>query len=128
MKAAATNYIELILKESDNNVKLIVLDKLIKLKENPSHEKVLQELMTDIMVVLSSADLEVRRKTLDLVLKLFILRNIEEVVMVLKKVVTKTHTEGNQDNSGNYRQILVHPLHSYCVKYPDVAPAVDTNT
>ena len=84
--------------------------------------------MTDIMVVLSSADLEVRRKTLDLVLELVILRNIEEVVMVLKKVVTKTHTEGNQDNSGNYRQILVRTLHSYCVKYPDVAPAVDTNT
>ena len=41
-QAAATNYIELILKESDNNVKLIVLDKLIKLKANPSHEKVLQ--------------------------------------------------------------------------------------
>jgi len=42
LQAAATNYIELILKESDNNVKLIVLDKLIKLKSNPNHEKVLQ--------------------------------------------------------------------------------------
>ena len=44
--------------------------------------------------------------------------------MVLKKEVTKTHTEGDQDNSGNYRQILVRTLHSCCVKYPDVAPAV----
>ena len=33
----------------------------------------------DIMRVLSSTDLEVRRKTLDLVLELVTLRNIEEV-------------------------------------------------
>ena len=45
--------------------------------------------------------------------------------MVLKKEVTKIHTE---DNSGNYRQILVRTLHSSCVKYPDIAPAVDANT
>lgn len=42
LQAAATCYIELIVKESDNNVKLIVLDRLIALKEVPSHEKVLQ--------------------------------------------------------------------------------------
>lgn len=124
VKAAATNYIELILKESDNNVKLIVLDKLIKLRENPSHEKVLQELVMDILRVLSSPDLEVRKKTLDLIMQLVTLRNIEEVVMVLRKEVTKTHTEGGQDDSGNYRQLLVRTLHSCCVKYPDVAPTV----
>lgn len=41
-QAAASCYIELIVKESDNNVKLIVLDRLIALKEVPAHEKVLQ--------------------------------------------------------------------------------------
>ncbi len=40
--AAATCYIEIILKESDNNVKLIVLDRLIALKEQPNQERVLQ--------------------------------------------------------------------------------------
>ena len=30
------------MKESDNNVKLIVLDRLIALKEVPAHERVLQ--------------------------------------------------------------------------------------
>ena len=44
--------------------------------------------------------------------------------MVLKKEITKTHTEGDQDESGNYRQLLVRTLHSCCVKYPDVAPTV----
>jgi len=124
VKAAATNYIELILKESDNNVKLIVLDKLIKLKETPAHEKVLQELVMDILRVLASPDLEVRKKTLDLVLELVTIRNMEEIVMILKKEVTKTHTEGAEDDSGNYRQLLVRTLHTCCVKYPDVAPSV----
>ena len=41
-QSAASCYIELIVKESDNNVKLIVLDRLITLKDNPSHEKVLR--------------------------------------------------------------------------------------
>lgn len=124
VKAAASTYIELILKESDNNVKLIVLDKLIKLKENPAHEKVLQELVMDILRVLASPDLEVRKKTLDLVLDLVTVRNMEEIVQILKKEVTKTHTEGAEDDSGNYRQLLVRTLHTCCVKYPDVAPSV----
>ena len=42
LQAAIQCYIELVVKESDNNVKLIVLDRLIALKEIPSHKKVLQ--------------------------------------------------------------------------------------
>ena len=30
------------MKESDNNVKLIVLDRLIALQQNPAHEKIIQ--------------------------------------------------------------------------------------
>ena len=41
-QAASICYVDLIVKESDNNVKLIVLDRLIELRENPSHERVLQ--------------------------------------------------------------------------------------
>jgi len=124
VKAAASCYIDLIVKESDNNVKLIVLDRLIKLKENPAHEKVLQELVMDILRILSSPDLEVRKKSLELVVDLMTSRNCEEVVMLLKKEVNKTHTEGDSDESGNYRQVLVRTLHSCSVKFPEVAPSV----
>lgn len=65
-QAAASCYIEIIIKESDNNVKLIVLDRLIALKDHPTHERVLQDLVMDILRVLSSPDLEVRKKTLNL--------------------------------------------------------------
>lgn len=52
IKAAASCYIELIVKESDNNVKLIVLDRLISMKESSSHERNLQDLVMDILRVL----------------------------------------------------------------------------
>lgn len=52
IKAAASCYIELVVKESDNNVKLIVLDRLISMKDSPNHEKVLQDLVMDILRVL----------------------------------------------------------------------------
>ena len=79
----------------------------------------------DILRVLASPDLEVRKKTLDLVLEVVNLRNIHEVVMILKKEITKTHTEdGTAEDSGNYRQILVRMLHACSVKFPDVAESV----
>ena len=52
IKAAAACYVELIIKESDNNVKIIVLDRLTELKEQ--HERVLQDMVMDILRALSS--------------------------------------------------------------------------
>lgn len=124
IRAAASCYIELIVKESDNNVKLIVLDRLIALKDSPVHERVLQELVMDILRVLSSPDLEVRRKTLNLSLDLVSSRNMEEMVLVLKKEVSKTHNTVEHEDTGKYRQLLVRTLHSCCVKFPDVSTTV----
>ncbi|KAH0620914.1 hypothetical protein JD844_021820 [Phrynosoma platyrhinos] len=83
IKAAAQCYIDLIIKESDNNVKLIVLDRLIELKDHPAHERVLQDLVMDILRVLSTPDLEVRKKTLQLALDLVSSRNVEELMEFL---------------------------------------------
>ena len=49
--AAASCYIEIILKESDNNVKLIVMDRLIALKEQPNQERVLQVLFRPLQLL-----------------------------------------------------------------------------
>lgn len=124
VKAAAQCYIELIVKESDNNVKLIVLDKIIQLKEVPSHEKVLQELVMDILRVLSSPDIEVRRKTLNLCLDLVTSRTINEMVGLLKKELSKTNNTNELDDIDKYKQLLIRSLHSLSVKFPDVAPVI----
>lgn len=124
IKAAASCYIELIIKESDNNVKLIVLDRLISLKDDPAQEKVLQDLVMDILRVLQASDLEVRRKTLDLAMDLVTSRNVGEMVLVLKKEVTKTENAGEHEDTGKYRQLLVRTLHACSVKFPDIAAQV----
>jgi hypothetical protein len=49
--AAASKLIELAIKESDNNVKLMVLDKVSELHE--LHEGVLEELVMELLRVLS---------------------------------------------------------------------------
>jgi len=124
VRAAATCYIELIVKESDNNVKLIVLDRLIELKEVPAHEKVLQDLVMDILRVLAAPDMEVRKKTLNLALDLISSRNVEEMVLVLKKEVVKTNNAVEHEDTGKYRQLLVRTLHQCSVKFPDIASTV----
>ncbi|XP_023575094.1 coatomer subunit beta [Octodon degus] len=121
IKAAAQCYIDLIIKESDNNVKLIVLDRLVELKEHPAHERVLQDLVMDILRVLSTPDLEVRKKTLQLALDLVSSRNVEELVIVLKKEVIKTNNVSEHEDTDKYRQLLVRTLHSCSVRFPDMA-------
>ncbi|KAL7992159.1 hypothetical protein Chor_016415 [Crotalus horridus] len=124
VKAAAQCYIDLIIKESDNNVKLIVLDRLIELKDHPSHERVLQDLVMDILRVLSTPDLEVRKKTLQLALDLVSSRNVEELVIVLKKEVIKTNNVTEHEDTDKYRQLLVRTLHSCSVRFPEMAANV----
>ena len=123
IKAAASCYIELVVKESDNNVKLIVLDRLIAMKDSPTYERVLQDLVMDILRVLVSPALEVRTKTLALAMDLVTTRTIEEMVQLLKKEVMRT-AGGEHEDAGKYRQLLVQTLHTCSIKFPDVAATV----
>ena len=52
VKAAAACFIDLIVKESDNNVKMIVLDRVEALRSK--HEHVLDDMVMDLLRVLSS--------------------------------------------------------------------------
>lgn len=77
---AATTYAQLLNTQSDNNVKLIVLERLAGLKKH--HAKVLQEVLMDILRALSSPNVDICRKTLEVAMDLVTPRNIEEVVQV----------------------------------------------
>ena len=91
VKAAATKFIELSIKEADNNVKLIVLDRVDQLRKR--NEGVLDDLTMEILRVLSSTDIDVRKKALSIVLEMVSSKNVEEVVMLLKKELSKTVDE-----------------------------------
>jgi coatomer subunit beta len=134
IRAAANTYCQLLLSQSDNNVKLIVLDRLQELKV--THREVMVEMIMDVLRALSSPNLDIRRKTLDIALDLITPRNIDEVVMTLKKEVVKTQSKELEKN-GEYRQMLVQAIHSCALKFPEVASTVvhllmdflgDTNT
>ncbi|PON81512.1 Coatomer beta subunit [Trema orientale] len=121
VKAAASTYCQLLLSQSDNNVKLIVLDRLSELKA--LYREIMVELIMDVLRALSSPNLDVKRKTLDIVLDLITHRNVDEVVLMLKKEVVKTQS-GEHEKNGEYRQMLVQAIHTCAVKFPEVASTV----
>ncbi|KDQ15645.1 hypothetical protein BOTBODRAFT_31532 [Botryobasidium botryosum FD-172 SS1] len=121
IKAAASCLIELIVKESDNNVKVIVLDRLDALRSK--HEHVLDSLVMDILRVLSSPDMEVRRKCLHIALAMVTSRNVEEVVMLLKTQLTRT-LDQEFDKNLEYRQLLIQSIHICAIKFSEVAANV----
>ncbi|XP_009781478.1 coatomer subunit beta-1 [Nicotiana sylvestris] len=121
IRAAANTYCQLLQSQSDNNVKLIVLDRLNELKS--SHKDIMVDMIMDVLRVLSSPNLDIRRKTLDIVLELITPRNINEVVLTLKKEVVKTQS-GELEKNGEYRQMLIQAIHSCAIKFPEVASTV----
>ncbi|KAF9422277.1 coatomer subunit beta [Podila epigama] len=121
VKAAASCYIELIVKEADNNVKFIVLGRFQELREK--HEKVLDDLVMEILRVLSSPDIAVRRKAIGIALDMVSSRNVDEVVGFLKKELSKT-LDQDYDLNMEYRQLLIQSIHSCAIKFSEVAANV----
>uniref|UniRef100_A0AAV1UYQ3 Coatomer subunit beta n=1 Tax=Peronospora matthiolae TaxID=2874970 RepID=A0AAV1UYQ3_9STRA len=121
VRAAAKTYCGLLNSQSDNNVKLIVLDRLADLKKH--HTKVLQEIVMDIMRALSSPSLDICKKVLEIAMDLVTVRNIDEVVTHLKREVVKTQDK-TREKAGEYRHLLIKAIHACAVKFPEVANAV----
>jgi coatomer subunit beta len=120
--------INLLCTESDHNVKLVVLDRLVDIKTR--YRKVLQGLVMDILRALTTPNMQLRHKTLELAMDLVTSQNVNEVVLLLKKEVNKTQqlaeeTCGKVDiETAQYRRLLIHAIHQCAVKFPDVANEV----
>ncbi|KAF7713143.1 Coatomer beta subunit [Penicillium ucsense] len=121
VKAAAGKLIELAIREADNNVKLIVLDRVDQLRKR--NEGVLDDLTMEILRVLTSPDIDVRRKALGIALEMVSSKNVEEIVMLLKKELAKTVNEQYEQNS-EYRQLLVQSIHNCAIKFSEIAASV----
>jgi len=117
---AVTTYCQLLASESDNNIKMIILNRLDRLKRR--NEKILQQLLMDILRTLSSPSIDIRRKTLELVLDLVSSTNVEGVMQLLKKEIIKT--EGTPDKQDTYRKLLVDTMHQCAIKFPNVVSNV----
>ncbi|TID21416.1 Coatomer beta subunit [Venturia nashicola] len=121
IKAAATKFIELAVKEPDNNVKLIVLEKVAALQKK--NQGTLDDLVMEVLRVLSSPDLDVRKKALDIGLEMVTSRSVEEVVLLLQKELRKT-VDDNYEKSAEYRSLLIHSIHQVAIRFSEVASNV----
>lgn len=121
VKAAASKFIELSIKEPDNNVKLIVLDRVDALRKK--NEGILDDLMMEILRVLSSPDLDVRKKALDISLEMVSSKNVEQVVLLLKKELSKTLDQEFEKND-EYRRLLIHAIHQCAIRFSEVAASI----
>ena len=98
-----------------------MLERLQDLKKQ--HPKVVTELIMDILRALTSANLDIRKKTLDITLDLVTPNTIAEVMQVLKKEVAKTAGEDG-DKNGEYRTMLITAIHKSTTKFPDAVSTV----
>lgn len=122
IKAASQALMNILAQSSDNNIKLVVLDKINDIKSR--HAKVIQEQVMDILRVLSSnPHLDIVKKTLSIALDLVTPKNISEVISLLKKEIGKSQSE-EFEKGGEYRQILVQAIRNTAIRFPDIAAEV----
>lgn len=118
---AGSKFVELATKEANNNVKIITLERIKELnKLNPG---VLQDLSLEILRVLSTQDLDVRKKALAVTLEFISSRNVEDVIKLLKKELQAT-SHANEEKSAEYRQLLINAIHQMAIKFVEVAADV----
>jgi coatomer subunit beta len=121
IRAAAATYAQLLIGQSDNNMKLIVLERLAELKK--VHAKVLQEVLMDILRALSSPNVDICKKVLEVTMDLVTPRNIDEVVQLLKRELLRTQ-EADMEKGLAYRTLLIQAIHTCAQKSPEVASSV----
>jgi coatomer subunit beta len=146
-RAAAGAFTRILTKESDNNVKLIILDRLAALRRR--NAKTLRESVMDILRALQTPNLDIRRRTLEIAIELVTPKNVEAVMGLLKKEILTTGNAGpaqsskdaaasgpSSSSSGSgssggsdpeaakYRSLLIGAIHQCAVRFPEVAPSV----
>ncbi|OLL24612.1 Coatomer subunit beta [Neolecta irregularis DAH-3] len=121
IKAAALKLIHIITKESDNNVKIIVLDRIEHLRK--VHDKVVDDLIMEVLRVLSSPDIDVRKKALEISLEMVSSATVNEVILLLKKELAKS-MEQDYEKNNEYRQLIIHAIHTCAIRYSQVAADV----
>lgn len=125
VRAAAVTYTTLLNSQNDNNVMMIVLERLEQLQKK--HSKILQELLQDILRALSSPNPDICKKVLDVAMTLVTNKNVADVVTTLKREVSKTTQESSdssEDKGKVYRNMLITAIHGCAVRFPDVAEGV----
>merc|ERR1719249_52790 len=124
-------YTRLLQCESDQNVKLIVINRLHSLRVR--YQRNLRLVIMDILRGLSTPNIDVRRNILSLILALAAPNNISDIIGCLRKEIIAVNqsislmVESDVTSSLHrieYRNLLVETIHQCAVKFPEVASSV----
>lgn len=121
VRAAAVTYTNLLNGQNDNNIQLIVLERLEGLQKK--HYKIVQELLMDIMRALASPNPDICQKVLEITMESVTARNVDAVVTTLKRELQKALSE-DSEKSVAVRHLLVEAIHESAKKFPQVAESV----
>jgi coatomer subunit beta len=125
VKVALQAYLTLLSEQNDNNVKLIVLNKIIELKEN--YSKLLEDCIVEIMsVVKNSSSHEIRKRALDLATDLITGRNKSDVVGFLEKEIrfASKELDDKEKATHEYRKFIISKVNDVTVQFPDTIPTI----
>ena len=90
IKIAIQSYLNLLAEQNDNNVKMIVLNKIMDLRAK--YAKLLEDYISDILNIIneeSVSSLEINQKVLELTTELASSRNIKEIIAFLEKEIIR---------------------------------------
>lgn len=122
IKLTAACFIDICAKDSDNNVKLIALDSLMKLRKIHGAERVLRNSVMDILFILQSAtDLELHEKIVRLSLDLTSPLNVGGIIGALRQELRKMQDPSvlcSQQETFKYRRLLVDTVYKISEKFP----------
>lgn len=121
LREAASKLLQLISKESDNNARLIMLDRIEDIRQKQNG--VLEDLASDVLQVLNSTDLDVRRRALFLITRIINAKNVDDIILVLKSELKKV-VSSDSDNDVEYRRELTRAINECAVRHPSVVISV----
>lgn len=112
LKLSTNIYVQLLLTLTDNNVKLILLDKLQQILDiNP---RFLEDQVFDITKLLNNQSLEIRRKVIELIKRLVSEKNINSIFPLFLKELKKLAHDNEQKD---FRHLLIEIMDHFVASY-----------
>jgi coatomer subunit beta len=121
LKSAAAALVALLVDHSDNNVRLVTLDRLILLKQK--HPLVLQGMVLDLCRVLQAPSPDIRSRSLALISELVTSSNVDNVLGSLKKELSSRGSD-TLPADADFKASIVASLVVLTSNFPDTASTI----